>query len=332
MRATINGPYPRVGSELGDKLRKAIGKKERPLVIQKLKEDLTTEIVRELLAAGIDLPNYGFIDVNDELSWPLEDVEGITFGGMKKTFHTNIHHKEICALTWHKEIIVTGKLHDKPLINELYSLAVTKSPQGTKLELPGPYTLACHTVIGAKSPYRTIEELAHAYADFYRTTLCSERTAPLIQFNEPSITAHAREHPHLEMLPELYGKLLDCINLPTAIWTYYGSCDEKTLDILLATPVDVIGLDFVWDPTVAERIKKKQTTKGIGFGIIDSGDTQWIGQDDEEAIITTIKDIGNYVDLQRCLITPNATLEHLPRDYAQQRIKLAGQIKDKVGA
>jgi len=63
--------------------------------IQQLKENLTREVVRKMVSTGIDLPNSRLVDVHDELTWPLENADGVKFGGIKKIFHTNTHYKEV---------------------------------------------------------------------------------------------------------------------------------------------------------------------------------------------------------------------------------------------
>ena len=325
MRTTINGPYPRIGSELTQRLREELEAQYKgeshPTIIQHLQNDVTRELVQELVTAGIDIPNDTLVYANDELSWPLEEVEGITFGGMHKTFHTNIIHKDI---------ICTGEIKPKHCINTLHSTAVAE--HYVKLELPGPYTLACHTEIGKNAPYKNIEEIAHAYAEFYHGALLSRKKEDFVQFNEPSIIAHKREHPHLEMLPELYQNLLHKVKAQTAVWTSSGHYTQQTIDILFSLPVDIVGFDFVWDPNVETLLKKISTDKNIGFGIVDSGDTGWCGADDKNAIVKTLRSFAGYTYLSKALVAPNATLEHLPRAYAQQKIKLLKQIKDEVNA
>lgn len=327
MRTTINGPYTRIGSELTQKLRDETNAfyngQSHPAIIQHLQNDVTKELVRELVTAGIDLPNDALVYANDELSWPLENVEGISFGGMHKTFHTNIIHRDITC---------TGKIEPKHFVNALHATATAENPHGVKLELPGPYTLACHTELGKHAPYKNIEELAHAYAEFYRGVLLSRKKEDFVQFNEPSIIAHEREHPQLEIIPELYYDMLHEINAHTAVWTSSGHYTRQTIDILFSLPVDTVGFDFVWDPNVETLLKKISTDKNIGFGIVDSGDTGWCGADDKNAIVKTLRSFAGYTYLSKALVAPNATLEHLPRAYAQQKIKLLRQIADEVNA
>ncbi|MBI2451536.1 hypothetical protein HYV50_00490 [Candidatus Pacearchaeota archaeon] len=324
MRATITGPYPRVGSEIGDELRKeqnrvysGHGSLER---VRELQEKLTREIVSEIVLAGIDLPNSGLIDVHDELTWPLEFAYGVEFGGMKKIFHTNMHYREV---------LVGENISKKGSIaNGLFNIAFEVS-QNVKLELPGPYTMARHSVLVSERRFSNLIDLAREYAGLYRQELIEiEREGnsfSIVQFNEPSIVAFGRSKEEIDKLPEIYSKMLDGLNLGSAVCTYYGKYDDKTLDILLSLPVGTVGLDFVWDPEVEKIIKRKDIEKGIGFGLVDSGDRGYIAMENVSNLLDRLRSFRGYVDFSKSYISSNATLEHLPRNIAREKIKLIGE-------
>jgi len=326
MKSTIIGPYPRVDSQLADCLRREQNNVYRgsgnTQLVKKLMQDLTREVVREMVSTGIDLPHYGFIDVHDELTWPLEYVNGVEFVGMKKVFHTNTHYRVA---------LVNGSIKSrKPIINDLYGVASEIHPE-VKLEFPGWYTMAKHSVLSGKSPYKNFVDLAEAYVKLFREELlkCGQNVL-LVQFNEPSLIAYGREHNDLEMVPELYKRLLVDLNVPTAVWTYYGVYSPEVLDILFSLPVDIVGLDFVWDPGVERLLKERSPDKGIGFGFIDSGDRGFIVQEDSHTIIKKLKGLEGYVDLERSFLSPNASLEHLPRHLVRQKIALIGEITRRI--
>lgn len=332
-KTTIIGPYPRVGSEKGALLRTDLNKLIAHLAksniiycsdydteqIRKLKAELTEEIVQEISSFGIELPNYGFVDVHDELTWPLESVDVIEFIGLKKIFNTNTHYRGI---------LVNGEItRKKPIVNNLYFEA-SKFHPNVKLEFPGPYTLALHSVISKNSPYGDVEELARAYASLYRQELGALPRTPIVQFNEPSLVAFGRERPKINSVPEIYAGMLEGLKAQTAVWTFYGTYSQSTLDILLALPVDFIGLDFVWDSNLEALLRKTYFNKGIGFGILDSGDRGPIFVEDTAKIIGRLNALRGYIDFENALIAPNATLEHLPRDYARKKLEVLAQLKE----
>ncbi|MCJ7631626.1 hypothetical protein MUP77_04395 [Candidatus Bathyarchaeota archaeon] len=328
MRSTAIGPYPRVDSEYGDELRRELNRFYKGLgdikAIQQLKEDLTREVVRKMVSTGIGLPNSGLVDVHDELTWPLEYVDGVRFGGIKKIFHTNTHYREVLV---NDEIV-----RKKPFVGDLYWVA-REIQREVKAEFPGPYTMAKHSKSDEKSPYRNSRDLAFAYAELFREELSELRDVPLVQFNEPSIIAFGRQHEDIGIIPELYERMLDGLNVRVAVCTFYGEYSPEALDMLLSLPVKVIGLDLVWDPNVENllegRLKNGSTNKGICFGIIDSGDRGYIGLEDSshvlEKCIKLKKTFGGLIDFDNSFISCNATLEHLPEDMAEHKLRLIGE-------
>lgn len=326
MRSTVIGPYPRVSSEYGDALRRALNASPGNIDVHRiegLQAYLTQEVVREMAASGIDVPNCGLIGVHDELTWPLEHVEGVAFGGMKKIFHTNTHYREPVV---HGEVA-----RREPLVSSLYRAAAATHP-AVKLEFPGPYTMAQHSVLSDGSPYKTLAELARAYARVLREELSGLGHVPLVQFNEPSIVAYGRDHGDVHTIPELYETMLAGTRIPAVVWTSYGRYSPDTLEMLLSLPVDAVGLDFVWDPSVKELLSRRPTDKGIGIGIIDSGDRGYIGLENADSTARQVKALGDYVDLSSSFLSTNATLEHLPRDRARQKVALIGEVTRRVNA
>ncbi|MFH0848790.1 MAG: hypothetical protein V1857_04750 [archaeon] len=324
MKSTQIGPYPRIGSECGDRLRRELNKlyegDGNAELGQSLMRDLTREVVGEMVSSGISLPNDGLIDVHDELTWPLEHVGGVEFGGMKKIFHTNTHYREA---------IVNGKVKRREsLLSSLYRIALETHP-AIKVEFPGPYTMAKHSVLGKNSPYRSLDELAEAYAGLFREELLNLKEVPLVQFNEPSLIAR-QERVDTNMIRELYSKLSSGLNVPVAVWTYYGKYTPEILNMLFSLPVDLVGLDFVWNPELDEQLKNMSLNKEIGIGLIDSGDQGYIHLEDPGEILERLKRLQSQVDLSHSFLSSNATLEHLPREYARKKASLIGEVVRRV--
>jgi methionine synthase II (cobalamin-independent) len=337
MRSTVVGPYPRVGSYIGNILRdetnKLYGNQNNFPLVEKLREYLTAEVVAEQLAAGIDVPNCGFIDVHDERTWPTEslNVEEI---GMKKIDHTNTHYKERAV---RKKLRALG-----PVVGDSY-LSARNLSTDVKLELPGPYALAKHSVIEDGS-YRDSIDLAFAYADVYKEELdrLGPKDASLIWFDEPTIVAKAADPDgtkllgELYQLPELYRHLVRRIDpdIPVALCTYYGPCTPEKYDILRGLQVDVLCLDFVWGKGTADLLREYGDKTPVGIGIVDSGDRAIRRFEDPAKIAERVSALADVVDLENSFISPNATLAHLDRDDARRKIAIvaeAAKIVRKAG-
>ncbi len=326
LKSTLVGPYPRVGSECGDKLRRELNRlyegKGDPELVRSLMKDLTGEVVHEMVAAGIDLPNSGLIDVHDELTWPLEYADGVRFGGMKKIFHTNVHYRQA--------LVNSEVRRKKPLIGNLYKAALEVHP-AVKVEFPGPFTMAKHSVLNKDSPYSDLNDLAEAYARLFRDELSSLIDAPLVQFNEPSMIAPGTRIEEIGIVPDLYSKMLNGFNLSVAVWTFYGKYSPNALKILLSLPIDLVGLDLVWDTEVDALLRKTSShDKGIGFGVIDSGDRGHIQFEDPSRVLERLSKLVGYVNFEKSFVSCNATLEHLPRDYARRKVALISEIARRI--
>ncbi len=343
MQSTILGPYPRVGTEAGKRLRSAVNRYYRgeigPEGLLPLQVALTEEIAGKMVSAGITLPHYGMVDVHDELTWPLESVNGIRFGGMKKIFHTNTHYREPVV---EDEISRKGRF-----LSTLHEAAqeALKDKGGDslmKVEFPGPYTMAKHSVLGEGAPYNDVEGLAMAYAALLSEELSELQGDPSIstfQFNEPSIIAYERDHTGAGMVREVYQEMLRNLDprKSKAVWTFYGKYTPESLELLFSLPVDVVGLDLVWDPygaagvsgneeEITKFLRDNPQDKGIGIGIINSGDSGFMVNESTGAITERLRALGGYVDLGRSIITSNATLEHLPEEVAEGKLGLICEV------
>ena len=334
-RSTIVGAYPRIGSQHGDALRKELNSLYKgrgdPTLFKSLMNSLTRDIVHEMVSAGIDIPNYGLIDLHDEVTGHLEGkVEGISPDGIEKTFHTNIHFRRMQVIG---EIKKT-----RSLVSDLYWEARNEHAE-TKIELTGPYTLGCHSILVGDCPYKNFQQLMKAYADLYREELMELKDVPWVQLDEPSIAAHGVSPRHVRMIRDAYRTMLEGVRIPIVVWTYYGKYSSGMLDLLLSLPnVKTVGLDFVWHPDVDQllrkRLRSKPTDKGIGFGIIDCGDRGHIVIEKVEKVaqkLTILKNrLEGLFDFDSSFVSGNATFEHLPREIAQQKLRLTGEIAKRV--
>ncbi len=324
MESTIIGPYPRVDSEIADELRKEKKKTCKNLrLISTLEENLTREVVSEMVSSGIDLPNYGFVDVHDEITWPLESFDGVNInsGQMRKIFYGHNTHYRVG--------IVNGEIRrKKPVASHLFKRALEVYPR-IKLELTGPYTLAKHSILDPDGIYKSVKDLAQAYARLLKEEILSLQNSheiPLIQFNEPSILASpSHDNSDRFVVRDIYHSMLDGIKIPAALWTFYGKYDDESLELLFSLPVSAVGTDFAWDPGVRNLLKRNSCDKGIGFGVVDSIDRNEFRVQTLDEIISAVKSLDGYVDFNKSYISCNATLKHLDREEARKRLKLISE-------
>jgi methionine synthase II (cobalamin-independent) len=199
-----------------------------------------------------------------------------------------------------------------------------------KVEFPGPYTMARQSILGKGSPYKNLNELVEAYSRLYREELSKLKGAPFVQFNEPSVVAPGTRVENVRIVQDMYSNMLNGLNVSAAVWTFYGKYPSEVLEILFSLPVDVVGLDLVWDPGVADLIRNHSKEKGIGFGVIDSGDQGRIQMENQEKIVERLSSLRGHVNFDKSFISCNATLEHLPRDYAKRKVALIGEVTRRM--
>jgi methionine synthase II (cobalamin-independent) len=124
--------------------------------------------------------------------------------------------------------------------------------------------------------------------------------------------------------------MLSGLDVSVAVWTYYGEYSRGVVDMLLSLPVHMIGFDFVWDPSIRSLLSKTSHDKGIGIGLIDSGDRGYIQLEPLEQILNMVSSLKGCVDLDKAFLSSNATLEHLPRDYARRKVALIGEATRRI--
>jgi len=149
--------------------------------------------------------------------------------------------------------------------------------------------------------------------------------APFIQLNEPAIV-HAKQDAPL--LQEALAKMLDGVEAETALYTWFGDA-AGILPALADTPVDVIGLDFVWGPANWDELRRAPFSKGLGFGVVDARNTRMETADE---IVEQVRRVCEVVPAERLHVNPSCGLEYLPREVAFEKLKTLAEGVRRAGA
>jgi 5-methyltetrahydropteroyltriglutamate--homocysteine methyltransferase len=148
--------------------------------------------------------------------------------------------------------------------------------------------------------------------------------ADRVQIDEPSILLHAGEFDLFADGIRTIAQAAPGVSLE--LYTYFGDA-APLYDKLQALPVDLLGLDFIYSPTLADTIAAAGSAKGIGFGLIDGRNTKL---DDERDVLSTLERLLPSVKGARAYLNPSCGLEYLPRDRAQRKLEhlvaIAGQL------
>ncbi|MFQ5694943.1 MAG: hypothetical protein ACE5HB_03050 [Terriglobia bacterium] len=319
---TNAGSYPRIGDtkEL-QQLRRTIAAWERK---QAGEADLRTaedQMVKRALAdqneAGLDLVTDGLIRWYDPISHLAGKLAGVHINGLLRFFDTNFYFRQP---------VVQGEVKAKNgLVVSEYEFAAAHSAQPVKPVLTGPYTLARHS-IAEHAPYKQLEPLKRAYADALGQEIekLAAAGAEVIQIDEPAILKHPADFPLLQrgvlQLNKHKGKAKLCLHV------YFGDA-RPLLDRLLQLPIDILGLDFTYNPKLVERIVTNGSPKPLALGLVDGRNTRL---EDVAELAHQIDRVLIQVKGGYCHLMPSCGLEYLPRDRAQAKLKLLGQVRALV--
>ena len=94
-------------------------------------------------------------------------------------------------------------------------------------------------------------------------------------------------------------------------------------------PIDILGLDFTYHPKFAERVVALGSQKPLALGLVDGRNTRL---EDPQALAHQVDRILLRVKGEFCYLNPSCGLEYLPRDRAQAKLKLLGEIRARCKA
>ncbi len=312
------GSYPRIGDtpEL-QRMRRAHAQRERGELsteaFAKVQDEVTAEVVREQLAAGVELPTDGQIRWADGLSYLAANLNGVAVNGLLRFFDTN---------TYFRQPVVTGRFTRKgPLFIRDYRQAAKAAGRPLKAVLTGPYTLARGSILD--SGYRSIHALALAYATVLAqeiTELASEG-APVIQVDEPAILRHRGDLAVLGEALVVLARGKGPARLSLA--TYFGDA-APLYDDLQDLTVDMLHLDFTYSPALARIAGERGSTKALSLGLFDARNTKL---ETRETVFPLLDQIGRRLRAPAHL-APSSGLEYLPRDRARAKLEAMRRLRD----
>jgi 5-methyltetrahydropteroyltriglutamate--homocysteine methyltransferase len=312
------GSYPRIGDtpEL-QRLRRAHAQRERGELsaegFARVQDEVTAEVVREQLGAGVELPTDGHVRWGDGLSHLAANLNGVAVNGLLRFFDTN---------TYFRQPVVTGRISRKaPLFAREHRQAAKGAGRPLKAVLTGPYTMARGSIL--ESGYRSLHALTLAYAGVLaqEVTELAEAGAPVIQVDEPAILRHPDDFAVLGEAIVVLARGKGAARLSLA--TYFGDA-APLYDDLQDLHVDMLHFDFTYSPMLARMLAERGSAKPLSLGLIDARSTK----------LEIADGIFPVLDLvQRRLkgpahLAPSAGLEYLPRDRARAKLETMRRLRD----
>lgn len=316
---TTAGSYPRIGDapEL-QRHRQAYAQRERGEIsedaFRAIENDVTAEVIREQIEAGIELVTDGQVRWYDPYSHLARGLEGIEINGLLRLFDTNVYFRRP---------VVKGLVQRRgPILLREYEFARSVSSRPVKPVLTGPYTLARGSIL--EGGYRTLHALALACAEVLAQEVgdLARAGATLIQVDEPAILRHPED---LNVLEEALAPLAAARGpARLALHTSFGDVTPLYRD-LHALPVDVLGLDFTYGPKLAALIADLGSAKPLALGLIDARNTKL---ETPERVFPILDTVLPALKTGPAYLTPSCGLEFLPRDRARRKLETMKRLRD----
>jgi 5-methyltetrahydropteroyltriglutamate--homocysteine methyltransferase len=318
---TSAGSYPRIGDAPEQQtLRRAYAALERQEAsetdLRAAEDELTRAALAEQAEAGLDLVTDGQIRWYDPISHLAGKLAGIKVNGLLRFFDTNFYFRQP---------VVEGEIkRANGLILSEFEFAKAHSAKPVKPVLTGPYTLARHSVV-EHAAYKQTEPLTRAYAQALAPELAAlaKAGAEVIQIDEPAILRRPADFPVLERALMMLSKHKGRAKL--ALYLYFGDL-LPIYERLQKLPVDILGIDFTYNPKLVDRVAMAGAEKPLALGLVDARNTR----------LEDPAELAHQIDRIRLRVkgdlylNPSCGLEYLPRDRALAKLKLLAQIRDLV--
>lgn len=311
MKATVVGNYPKIPEPPAPgRWRTSVEKLQRgeitPADLRRVEDEVTSEVLAEMAAAGIDIVTDGQIRWEDGQTYFAHGLEGFQIHSLQRYFDTNVYYRQPVAvgeITWRGPISVAA-----------YQFASSHSPRPVKPVVTGPLTLA---VLSRDEFYGNLDQFVMALAAALNHELkaLAAAGATLIQVDEPGILTHRDRFPLFRRAMDV---LWDGVDATRAVYTYFGHIDGL-YPAILDIPVDIIGLDFVAGARNWEVLRRAKFAKHLGLGILDARNTK---METRDAVVDACRRAAEIVPASHLHVGPSAGLEFLPRGVARRKLEV----------
>jgi len=305
IRTTVVGGYPKT---IGDqKLRRALREADRqgPAELDRIYQEVTRLSMEEQAGLGLDLISDGCLRWDDEVTYLIRGLSGVTLDGLVRFFDTNVYYRKPIA---------QGKVSWKsPILAGDFQFARSCSPVPIKVIVTGPFTLS---KLSSAPGYSREED----YLEDLSTSLNAElltlqsQGVQFLHVNEPAILQYPEETPRFQRAMK---RLFEGIRVSTTLYVYFGDA-TPVFNNLLDLPVEEVGFDFTYTPD-ATRLLKGRSLKGRFLaGLMDARNTRLESRDE---IFRNLENILASVKPASLSVSPSANLEFLPLDRCRNKVR-----------
>ncbi len=333
------GSYPRIGdtAEL-QLLRRTITACDRgektPADVAQAEDKMVRAAVDDQIRAGLDVVTDGLVRWYDPISHLAGKLEGIQINGLLRFFDTNFYFRQ--------PVIKGSPIRTSPLVVDEFQFAQTNSPKPVKPLLTGPYTLAKFSIVECDG-MKDLEARVMAFAEILAEELTALEAAgaKIIQVDDPAAIKYTGDYAifergiHAMMLSWNRRRAEAHVNSPQAnseprerrprlaLHVYFRDAGPLYYR-LQQLPVDILGVDFTYDPKFLAQVQTTGSSRPLALGLIDGRNTKL---EKPENVARTLEKILPRLAGNECFLNPSCGLEYLPRDRAYAKLALLPKIR-----
>ena len=337
------GSYPRIGDgpEL-QILRRATASLDRgernTADLLDAEDEMIRRAITDQLKAGLEVITDGQIRWYDPVSHLASKLANVKIAGLQRYFDTNFYFRQPVITGTPKRSDALVATDFSFARNALGHLPTPKNLAGKlsiKPVLTGPYTLAkfslsAHTGNGSVDPFSSLEARTLAYAEALAAEVAAlaQIGASLIQIDEPAIIKYPEDWQIFEkavakLVASRDKSAVEGSRPELALYVYFHD-PAPLYEKLIAVPVDIIGLDFTYNPKLADLVASAGSPKPLGLGLVDGRNTKL---EDAGDVARQIDRLLPKIQGGRAYLNPSCGLEYLPRDRAFSKLELLAQIR-----
>jgi 5-methyltetrahydropteroyltriglutamate--homocysteine methyltransferase len=331
------GSYPRIGDAADlQVLRRTIAAADRgertAADLADAENEMTRRAISDQVRAGLDVLTDGLIRWYDPISHLAGKLEGVKIKGLLRFFDTNFYFRQ--------PVLAARPVRRGPLVVEDFTFACNALghlPTPTnkagkfsmKAVLTGPYTLAKFSLAETNGA-GGIESRATSYAEALAAEVgaLADAGAEMIQVDEPAIIKYPNDWAVFERALAPLVEARDRARqagrrVQLALYVYFHDC-APLYEKLVALPVDVVGLDFTYNPKLVDKIASAGSPKPLGLGLIDGRNTR---VEEPGAVARQLERMLPKIAGGRAYLNPSSGLEYLPRDRAYAKLEVLTRVR-----
>ena len=331
------GSYPRIGDSLDlQVLRRTIAASDRgertAADLLDAENEMTRRAIADQVRAGVDLVTDGLIRWYDPISHLAGKLEGIRIKGLLRFFDTNTYFRQpvLAALPKRKsQLVVDDYSFARNALGHLPTPPEKAGKLAIKPVLTGPYTLAKFS-LSENGAAGALEARAMAYAEALAPEInaLAASGADFVQLDEPAIIKYPNDWKIFEQALAPLVKARDEARargrrLELALYVYFHDC-APLYEKFVVLPVDVVGLDFTYNPKLLDIVAAAGSSKPLALGLIDGRNTKL---EDPATVARQIERVLPKIAGGRAYLGPSSGLEYLPRDRAYAKLELLNKIR-----